>query len=190
MRPRWSRTTKIMVVVVILMLAAYLLYRFSVVIPPLTIAVLLAYIISPLAGFVAGRFRLPRSLAVVIIYLGLIALLIAAPLLFIPELIRQLAALSSELETLVGAVRRLSQTVVIFGGHVRLHPLLVILGIVVGAVLAGMLGIALAAPVIATLRILARYVYAGLFDLDPFDRLAPLRDGQPPASSAAVSSHD
>jgi predicted PurR-regulated permease PerM len=56
----------------------------------------------------------------------------------------------------------------IVGRRVRLHPLVVILGIIVGAVLAGVLGVVLAAPTIASIRIIGRYVYARLFDLDPY----------------------
>ena len=56
----------------------------------------------------------------------------------------------------------------IIGRQVRLHPVVVILGVIVGASVAGVLGVALAAPTIASLRIIMRYVYANLFDLDPF----------------------
>jgi len=56
----------------------------------------------------------------------------------------------------------------IIGGHVRLHPMVVIIGIIVGATVGGVLGVALAAPTIATLRVIGRYVYAMLLDLDPF----------------------
>jgi predicted PurR-regulated permease PerM len=56
----------------------------------------------------------------------------------------------------------------IIGRRVRLHPLVVILGIIVGAVLAGVLGVVLAAPSIASIRVIGRYVYARLFDLDPY----------------------
>lgn len=56
----------------------------------------------------------------------------------------------------------------IIGKRVRLSPLVVILGIVAGAVLAGVLGILLAAPTIASARVLGRYVYANLLDMDPF----------------------
>lgn len=56
----------------------------------------------------------------------------------------------------------------IIGKRVRLSPLVVILGIVTGAVLAGVLGILLAAPTIASARVLGRYVYANLLDMDPF----------------------
>jgi predicted PurR-regulated permease PerM len=56
----------------------------------------------------------------------------------------------------------------IIGRSVHLPPLVVILGIVTGAVLAGVMGIALAAPTIASARVLGRYIYANLFDADPF----------------------
>ena len=56
----------------------------------------------------------------------------------------------------------------IIGRRVRLHPLVVILGIVGGALVGGVLGIALAAPTIASLRVLGRYIYANLVDMDPF----------------------
>jgi len=56
----------------------------------------------------------------------------------------------------------------IIGRRVHLPPLVVILGIVSGAVLAGVLGILLAAPTIASARVLGRYVYAHLFDMEPF----------------------
>jgi predicted PurR-regulated permease PerM len=56
----------------------------------------------------------------------------------------------------------------IIGRRVHLHPLVVILGIIVGAVLAGVLGVVLAAPSISSIRVIGRYVYARLFDLDPY----------------------
>jgi predicted PurR-regulated permease PerM len=56
----------------------------------------------------------------------------------------------------------------IIGRRVHLPPLVVILGIVSGAVLAGVLGIFLAAPTISSARVIGRYIYANLFDLEPF----------------------
>jgi predicted PurR-regulated permease PerM len=62
----------------------------------------------------------------------------------------------------------------IIGRSVHLPPLVVILGIVAGASFAGVLGVVLAAPTIASLRILSRYVYARLVDIDPFpEEMAP-----------------
>jgi predicted PurR-regulated permease PerM len=56
----------------------------------------------------------------------------------------------------------------IIGRSVHLPPVVVILGIVSGAVIAGVLGILLAAPTIASARVLIHYIYANLFDMDPF----------------------
>jgi len=56
----------------------------------------------------------------------------------------------------------------IIGRRVQLPPLVVILGIVAGAVLVGVLGIILAAPTIASARVIGRYIYANLLDMDPF----------------------
>ena len=69
----------------------------------------------------------------------------------------------------------------IIGRRVHLHPLVVIIGIIVGAtagsIVAGpvgsVLGVALAAPTISSLRVLGRYIYARLFDLDPFPMVGP-----------------
>ena len=56
----------------------------------------------------------------------------------------------------------------IIGRRVHLPPLVVILGIVTGALLAGVMGIVLAAPTIASARVISRYIYALLFDREPF----------------------
>ncbi len=56
----------------------------------------------------------------------------------------------------------------IIGRSLNLHPLVVIIGAIAGGIFAGMLGILLAAPTLATLRVLAHYVYCKMLDLEPF----------------------
>lgn len=73
----------------------------------------------------------------------------------------------------------------IIGRQVHLHPMVVLIGIIVGAAVGGVLGIVLAAPTIATLRVLGRYVYARLFDLDPFPLVGPVV--MPPEERAACA---
>ena len=63
----------------------------------------------------------------------------------------------------------------IVGRRLRLPPLVVILGILAGAALANVIGVVIAAPSIATLRVIGKYIYARLFDIDPF-----LQDDTPP----------
>jgi predicted PurR-regulated permease PerM len=64
----------------------------------------------------------------------------------------------------------------IIGSRVHLPPLVVILGIVAGALAAGIIGIPLAAPTIASLRVVGQYLYANLFDLEwsPVSSVEPL----------------
>jgi len=68
----------------------------------------------------------------------------------------------------------------IIGRRVQLQPLIVILGIAIGAVLAGMIGILLAAPTIASARVIGRYIYANLLNQDPF----PPQEELPPPKPA------
>jgi predicted PurR-regulated permease PerM len=63
----------------------------------------------------------------------------------------------------------------IIGHHLKLHPLVVLLGVLGGASVAGVLGILLAAPVLASIRLIWMYIYCKLTDRDPFsDEFMPL----------------
>jgi len=56
----------------------------------------------------------------------------------------------------------------VMGSSLNLHPLMVLIGVIIGGNMAGILGMLLAAPVLATLRVVGRYVFCRLYDLDPF----------------------
>ena len=60
----------------------------------------------------------------------------------------------------------------IIGRIVELHPLVVIFSLLVGGATAGLLGILLAVPVAASVRIAALYVMAKIRDEDPYPALA------------------
>jgi predicted PurR-regulated permease PerM len=57
----------------------------------------------------------------------------------------------------------------IFGTTLNLQPVVVLIGLVIGATLAGVLGLLLSAPTIASAILLGRYTYRKLFDLPPWD---------------------
>ncbi len=61
----------------------------------------------------------------------------------------------------------------VVGSRVRLHPAVVIVGALAGAQLAGILGILLAAPVIAAGRLLLGYILRKLFDQSTVPEIAP-----------------
>jgi predicted PurR-regulated permease PerM len=68
-------------------------------------------------------------------------------------------------------IQQLENTIIVprvIGGSVNLHPIVIICGVIVGFNLAGIWGAFFAAPVIASLRIVAGYVHAKLLDYPPF----------------------
>jgi predicted PurR-regulated permease PerM len=69
----------------------------------------------------------------------------------------------------------------IIGDSVNLHPIVVLCGVVVGASVGGILGAFLAAPIIASGRVVGRYVHAKLLDYDPIRTRTPVAERKPHA---------
>jgi hypothetical protein len=69
----------------------------------------------------------------------------------------------------------------ILGEAVDLHPIVVLIGVVIGANVAGILGALLAAPVIASGREIVSYLYAKILGEDPF----PQEDEKPEVVSVS-----
>lgn len=61
----------------------------------------------------------------------------------------------------------------IVGDALDLHPLLVMISVIMGASLAGILGAVLAAPVVATIKLVGSYAWRKMLDLPPFSEPAP-----------------
>lgn len=73
----------------------------------------------------------------------------------------------------------------IIGHHLKLHPLAVLLGVLGGASVAGILGVLLAAPVLASVRLVWMYIYCKLTDQDPFsDGFMPFERTKKPSQTA------
>ncbi|MCB0205150.1 MAG: AI-2E family transporter [Caldilineae bacterium] len=82
----------------------------------------------------------------------------------------------------------------IMGHSLNLHPLVVLVGVVVGASFAGILGAFLAAPTLASIKILGWYAHAKLTDRHPFPKHIADTDIDPtamyPVTSAAENGSD
>jgi predicted PurR-regulated permease PerM len=61
----------------------------------------------------------------------------------------------------------------VMGDNLNLHPVVVIVGVLAGASLAGALGVILAAPVIASGRLLGHYIYGKVTDQEVFPPTPP-----------------
>jgi predicted PurR-regulated permease PerM len=87
--PRWRTSSKRLVVTVLLVLFLLALYRIRTLLVPVTMAVVLAYVLLPIVEFLRKRTRLSRNLSIALVYLMIVAILIAIPVSTIPQLISQ-----------------------------------------------------------------------------------------------------
>lgn len=94
--PRWSSQTKLVVTLLLLALFVYLLYRFRFFLAPLALALILAYILSPLVNIFQIRLRLNRVLATLLCYLILLGVIAILPLGLFPLLVTQFKELSED----------------------------------------------------------------------------------------------
>jgi HAD superfamily hydrolase (TIGR01549 family) len=121
MSPRWSSTTKRIILVGVIISLAYVVLRFGKIIPPLLVAFVLSYILNPFVEFFEVRLRLPRTWAVLLVYLILVGLLILAPAILVPMGIRVARQIDLDLQQLTENVTDyLAQPVVILNYSVDL----------------------------------------------------------------------
>jgi predicted PurR-regulated permease PerM len=62
----------------------------------------------------------------------------------------------------------------ILGSSLHLHPVAILVFALIAANLAGLVGLLLSAPTLATLRLFGRYIYAKMFDMDPWPEPPPI----------------
>ncbi len=67
----------------------------------------------------------------------------------------------------------------VIGNAIKVHPILVMAAVVIGASVAGIFGALIASPILATGRVLAHYVYCKLLDIPPFPPEQPVIASKP-----------
>ena len=128
----WDLPTKRLVLVIMLVVIVFVIYVSRQLIPLLLIAAILAYLLSPIVNF-AERFRIPRLVSTLLIFVLLITALILVPVLFLPTLIGQLRTLATFDVALTArslfnwandTIRSLPPSITIIGFEVPLHSLI------------------------------------------------------------------
>jgi predicted PurR-regulated permease PerM len=115
-RPRWHAQTKLVVSLLVLVLFVYLLFRFSIVIPPLILAIILAYILSPLVNRVQNALKVARGWATLISYLIVVIIVAGFLMLVVPPLANQLIDLNVDIQILINQAQQLlGEKFTIFG---------------------------------------------------------------------------
>lgn len=117
--PDWGPTTKLVVALTVVGVIAWLLVQFHVIIGPLLMAFVVAYLLSPVAGFLQRTLRLSWPLAVGVVYLLILILILGMLTLGGLGLVQQIQSLVSVVEanlaSLPDFVRSLSGQVFQFG---------------------------------------------------------------------------
>ncbi len=75
--PKWGSSTKLIVALTFVAVIAGLLIKFQGILPPLIIMILLAYLFNPIADFISRKLHFPWRVSVSIVYLVVVALLLA-----------------------------------------------------------------------------------------------------------------
>ncbi len=96
--PRWSSTTKLVVALSLVALAAAFFVRFKALLGPLAFAVALAYLLYPVANFIHTRLRLSWKLTSVIIFVLMLVVLLGSATLSGIAIVDQVSSLVNFLQ--------------------------------------------------------------------------------------------
>ena len=93
--PSWSNTNKRIIILILTGFLLLAIYRFRLLLVPLTIAILIAYLLEPLIKIIAQKTPLSRVWAIILVYLLIIAVFISVPIGTITPLVMQGIALAN-----------------------------------------------------------------------------------------------
>ena len=99
--PRWSSTTKLLIGLVMVGIAAFLLSRFANLITPLLMIIIIVYLLHPVAGAISRGLRISWGASVNILYLIIVLLLIGLLTWGGVGLIQQIQSLIISIEEIV-----------------------------------------------------------------------------------------
>ena len=118
-QPRWSSQTKIIVALLILAVLIILGYRFQSVLAPIVLSIILAFVLVPLVNRIQQRLKFARGLAILLVYLLLLAILGLTLWLVIPLILRELKGFTVDLQQMV------AQTKIFFEGEISIGGLII-----------------------------------------------------------------
>ncbi len=106
MRARWSPTTKRLVVAAFMAAFLVFVWRAGEIVQPFIWATILAYILLPLVGALERRLALPRTLAALVVFIGVLAVIFGFGRLVIPRIVENARDLQSSWPVLLGNAER------------------------------------------------------------------------------------
>jgi predicted PurR-regulated permease PerM len=120
-RPHWPYATKLTVSLLLLAFFIYLLSRFREIIPPIVIAIILAFILNPAVNFMERKFHFPRVLGILLTFILLLAIIVLIPIVIVPRLGANLGPLQLDPQQIVSSIESaLAQQYTI--GGITIYP--------------------------------------------------------------------
>lgn len=114
--PIWSLRLKRIVVACLIVVLLLLVYQLRQVIVPLIMALVVAYVVSPIVGFIDKRTKLSRTASIAVVYLFIVVLLVAIPATTVPVAIREVGDFVENLPRYLAELNQtLSQPIIIAG---------------------------------------------------------------------------
>ncbi len=98
MSKRWSPETRRWVVIALIVAGVAVIFAVREIIPALALAILFAYLLNPLVNELQRRGVRARVLAAALVYLALIAIILASFIAIVPRLAAQIRALTMDLD--------------------------------------------------------------------------------------------
>jgi predicted PurR-regulated permease PerM len=115
--PQWTPATKRIILIICLILIGLAIWQFSIVLAPLVVAVIIAYLLNPLVNWVTVSTRLKRRWAAPIIYIAfLLVILVLIPTIFVPVIIQQIRELDIDVQTIMVQLNTVKDYPIIVGG--------------------------------------------------------------------------
>ena len=108
MDTRWSPLTKGIVIVGSLIGVVWVLFRFSRLLPPLIVALMLAYLVNLPVSWIVRRTGWPRTPVVAGVFILLLVLVALASALITPGLVAQVRALNLDIQGVISAIQQLT----------------------------------------------------------------------------------
>ena len=120
----WSRTTKRLVIVGLVIILLLVFYVFRDLLPPVAIALVLAYLLKPIADVAERRSKLPRTLIVLLIFLVILVAFSTIVVTIVPYAVDQVRRLNLNIQELTDSlISFLSQPIQILGRTFSLQDL-------------------------------------------------------------------
>lgn len=96
--PKWTPETKRFVFVICAILIGLAVYNFSVVLAPIVVAVIIAYLLNPLTNWLTLRTPFDRKVAAAIVYITFLLVLVLIPTILAPVIVQQVRQIDIDLK--------------------------------------------------------------------------------------------